>query len=153
MDKIKLRHIIVVSIVLVVLTGCTLPGFSTPTPFSFPTPDKTMTALFEPTQAVAATSASDSSSGSDGDQAQQLQKWFQRIHQNPMKQKLLMMVRPRRHVEPTDTEPTEVSYVDLPCAVVHQLLAEYTTQLLWTVTWLVGTTHSGSDQSCCLWWS
>ena len=71
MKKIKLRHIIVFAVVLVVLTGCTLPGFSTPTPFSFPTPDKTMTALFEPTQAVPATSASDSgsSSGSEGDSA------------------------------------------------------------------------------------
>jgi hypothetical protein len=71
MDKIKMRHIITIFIVLVVLTGCTLPGFSTPTPFSFPTPDKTMTALFEPTQAAPATSASDSSSssGSDEDQA------------------------------------------------------------------------------------
>jgi hypothetical protein len=47
-------------LVVAVLSGCTLPGFSTPTPFSFPTPDKTMTALFEPTQAAPATSASSS---------------------------------------------------------------------------------------------
>lgn len=57
MVKIKLRHIIVAFFLITVLTGCTLPGFSTPTPFSFPTPDKTMTALFEPTQAAPATSA------------------------------------------------------------------------------------------------
>jgi len=63
MDKIKTRQIIVALIVLTMLTGCTLPGFSTPTPFSFPTPDKTMTALFEPTQEVPATSASSSSGG------------------------------------------------------------------------------------------
>jgi len=60
MDKNKLRHILVALFVITVLTGCTLPGFSTPTPFSFPTPDKTMTALFEPTQAAPATSASSS---------------------------------------------------------------------------------------------
>ncbi len=58
MDNIKPRQIIVALIVITVLTGCTLPGFSTPTPFSFPTPDKTMTALFEPTQEAPATSAS-----------------------------------------------------------------------------------------------
>ncbi|MGB2954825.1 MAG: sugar-binding protein [Anaerolineales bacterium] len=57
MEKIKFRHFIVAIIVLSALTACTLPGFSTPTPFSFPTPDKTMTALFEPTQAAPATSA------------------------------------------------------------------------------------------------
>ncbi|TFG47436.1 MAG: hypothetical protein E4H33_05895 [Anaerolineales bacterium] len=66
MSKIKFRHLIVAITVLTILTGCTLPGFSTPTPFSFPTPDKTMTALFEPTQAAPATSAS-SSSSSGGD--------------------------------------------------------------------------------------
>ena len=64
MDKIKIRHIIVAFIVISVLTGCTLPGFSTPTPFSFPTPDKTMTALFEPTQAAPATSAASAGSTS-----------------------------------------------------------------------------------------
>ena len=57
MEKIKFRHFIVAIIVLSALSACTLPGFSTPTPFSFPTPDKTMTALFEPTQAAPATSA------------------------------------------------------------------------------------------------
>jgi hypothetical protein len=54
----KMRYIFMVAIMIAVLSGCTLPGFSTPTPFIFPTPDKTMTALFEPTQAVPATSAS-----------------------------------------------------------------------------------------------
>lgn len=68
MENIKLRHVLAVLLTLTVLTGCTLPGFSTPTPFSFPTPDKTMTALFEPTQEAPATSAPDgsSSSGPDG---------------------------------------------------------------------------------------
>ena len=59
MKKTKLLYMCTVMIMIVALTGCTLPGFSTPTPFSFPTPDKTMTALFEPTQAVPATSAAD----------------------------------------------------------------------------------------------
>ena len=57
MGKIKFSHFVVVIIIIFGLTACTLPGFSTPTPFSFPTPDKTMTALFEPTQASPATSA------------------------------------------------------------------------------------------------
>jgi hypothetical protein len=57
MGKIKFRHFVVAIIIVFGLTACTLPGFSTPTPFSFPTPDKTMTALFEPTQAAPATSA------------------------------------------------------------------------------------------------
>lgn len=55
----KMRTMLMIGIMIAVLTGCTLPGFSTPTPFVFPTPDKTMTALFEPTQVVPATSASD----------------------------------------------------------------------------------------------
>ena len=55
----KLQAIFMVAIIIAVLTGCTLPGFSTPTPFIFPTQDKTMTALFEPTQEVPATSAAD----------------------------------------------------------------------------------------------
>jgi len=57
MDKIRIRYFIVAITVIFSLTACTLPGFSTPTPFSFPTPDKTMTALFEPTQEAPATSA------------------------------------------------------------------------------------------------
>ena len=62
----KLRTIFMITIMIVMLAGCTLPGFSTPTPFSFPTPDKTMTALFQPTQALPATSAGDSTT--EGDQ-------------------------------------------------------------------------------------
>lgn len=69
MEKINLRHLAVALIVITLLSGCTLPGFSTPTPFSFPTPDKTMTALFEPTQAVPATSAPGAGSDGGGDQA------------------------------------------------------------------------------------
>lgn len=66
----KLRNIFMAALIISVLTGCTLPGFSTPTPFTFPTPDKTMTALFQPTQAVPATSAPDDGSPvPDGDQA------------------------------------------------------------------------------------
>jgi len=68
MKKSKIRYILLISIMIIMLTGCTLPGFSTPTPFTFPTPDKTMTALFEPTQAVPATSAADDTpTGSEGD--------------------------------------------------------------------------------------
>ncbi len=63
MEKIKFSHFVVVVIIIFGLTACTLPGFSTPTPFSFPTPDKTMTALFEPTQEAPATSASSSADG------------------------------------------------------------------------------------------
>ncbi len=33
----------------ILLGGCTLPDFSSPTPFVFPTPNLTMTALFQPT--------------------------------------------------------------------------------------------------------
>ena len=70
MKKRKLRTIFLITIMIVMLTGCTLPGFSTPTPFFFPTPDKTMTALFEPTQAVPATSApEDTPTGSEGGEA------------------------------------------------------------------------------------
>lgn len=69
MKATKLCYLLMVAAMIVALTGCTLPGFSTPTPFSFPTPDKTMTALFQPTQAVPATSAAeDTPTESDGDQ-------------------------------------------------------------------------------------
>lgn len=57
MNKKNLHYSIVTLMVIFSLSACTLPGFSTPTPFSFPTPDKTMTALFEPTQEAPATSA------------------------------------------------------------------------------------------------
>lgn len=56
--KIKtVRNLLITGAVILTLSACTLPGFSTPTPFSFPTPDQTMTALFEPTQEAPATSA------------------------------------------------------------------------------------------------
>lgn len=51
------RKLLILCTVIFSLSACTLPGFSTPTPFSFPTPDQTMTALFEPTQEAPATSA------------------------------------------------------------------------------------------------
>jgi len=58
MDKLRIRvSVIAITLTLTLVSGCTLPGFSTPTPFTFPTPDKTMTALFEPTSAAPATSA------------------------------------------------------------------------------------------------
>lgn len=60
MDRKGIRYSIVAIFIIFSLTACTLPGFSTPTPFSFPTPDKTMTALFEPTEEVPATSAATS---------------------------------------------------------------------------------------------
>ena len=72
MNMKRMRLILILGILVVLLTGCTLPGFSTPTPFSFPTPDRTMTAPFEPTQAVPATSAPDDTGddpGSETDQA------------------------------------------------------------------------------------
>lgn len=127
MDKIKLRHIIVVSIVLVVLTGCTLPGFSTPTPFSFPTPDKTMTALFEPTQAVRATSASDSSSGSDGDQATATPKVVPTNTPKPDETEVIDDGEASKTLEPTDTIPTEVSYVGPAVRSGPSIIADYTT--------------------------
>ena len=124
MEKIKIRHIIVVSIVLVVLTGCTLPGFSTPTPFSFPTPDKTMTALFEPTQAAPATSASDSSSGSDGDQATETPK---EVPTNTPEPEETTEVEPTNTPDLTVTAPTEVSYVGPAVRSGPSIKAEYMT--------------------------
>jgi hypothetical protein len=124
MDKIKLRHIIVVSIVLVVLTGCTLPGFSTPTPFSFPTPDKTMTALFEPTQAVPATSASN---GSEGDQATVTPKVVPTNTPKPDETEVIDDGEATKTLEPTDTEPTEVSYVGPAVRSGPSIIADYTT--------------------------
>ena len=70
MSNIKAKALVSTVLLIVFLTGCTLPGFSTPTPFSFPTPDKTMTALFEPTQAVPATSAPSSPDDSSDDEVQ-----------------------------------------------------------------------------------
>jgi hypothetical protein len=39
------------------LTGCTLPGAASPTPFSFPTPNLTLTSIFAPTASPAVTTA------------------------------------------------------------------------------------------------
>jgi hypothetical protein len=127
MDKIRLRHIIVASIVLVVLTGCTLPGFSTPTPFSFPTPDKTMTALFEPTQAVPATSASDSSSGADGDQASATPKVVPTNTPKPDETEVIDDGEATKTLEQTETEPTEVSFVGPAVRSGPSITADYTT--------------------------
>jgi hypothetical protein len=88
MDKIQFRHLIVVILILSILTGCTMPGFSTPTPFSFPTPDKTMTALFEPTPAGIATSAPGDATDGDGTEVTDTPK------------------APTDTPEPTETEPT-----------------------------------------------
>ena len=69
MDKKGIRYSIVAIFIIFSLTACTLPGFSTPTPFSFPTPDKTMTALFEPTEKAPATSAATSTEAPEPTQA------------------------------------------------------------------------------------
>lgn len=57
MNKKVFYFSLLIIILSLALSACTLPGFSTPTPFEFPTPDKTMTALFEPTEPPPATSA------------------------------------------------------------------------------------------------
>lgn len=48
------RNLILVSVMLILVTAvaCNIPAFATPTPFVFPTPDMTMTALFAPTATV-----------------------------------------------------------------------------------------------------
>lgn len=107
MKKFTPRHLIVAVLVLSVLSGCTLPGFSTPTPFSFPTPDKTMTALFEPTQAVPATSASGDStqpsdSDSDGGQATATPK---AVPTNTPE-----ATATEETLDPTTTDEAEISY-------------------------------------------
>lgn len=56
-NKKVFRYTLLTVFLTIALSACTLPGFSTPTPFEFPTPDKTMTALFEPTEPAPATSA------------------------------------------------------------------------------------------------
>jgi len=106
MNKLRLRNIGITIVMILVLTGCTLPGFSTPTPFSFPTPDKTMTALFEPTQAVPATSAADdSSSGSDEDDATVTPKVV------PTNTPEITATPEEATVDPTATEIGGISYV------------------------------------------
>ena len=112
MRKIKFRYYIVAIAILFGLTACTLPGFSTPTPFSFPTPDKTMTALFEPTQAAPATSAADadadSSTNGDGQDAGDEEKDLQT--ETPSATATAEV--PTATEEPTETaEPTAITYV------------------------------------------
>lgn len=110
MKKMKMRHILVALTMLTVLTGCTLPGFSTPTPFSFPTPDQTMTALFEPTQAAPATSApGDSEPGdSDADADQATATSEAAPTDTP---EMTATEEGGGTVEPTATEDAETSYV------------------------------------------
>ncbi len=68
MEKKRIHLLLSLIILCISLTaGCTLPGFSTPTPFSFPTPDQTMTALFEPTSAAPATSVGDGGENDGGE--------------------------------------------------------------------------------------
>jgi len=125
MNKIKWRQIITIFSLLVVLTGCTLPGFSTPTPFSFPTPDKTMTALFEPTQAAPATSASDSSSsssGSDGDQTTATPEVSPTDTPNIAETEAAAVTET---VEPTETVESEVSYVGPAVRSGPSITADY----------------------------
>ena len=104
MEKIKFRHFIVAIIVLSALSACTLPGFSTPTPFSFPTPDKTMTALFEPTQAAPATSAATVSE-------EEIQKTATEAVPSETPEVEETEVPPTETGEPTETIDPTVSYV------------------------------------------
>jgi hypothetical protein len=104
MEKIKFRHFIVAIIILSGLTACTLPGFSTPTPFSFPTPDKTMTALFEPTQAAPATSAATASE-------EENQKTATEAVPSETPEVEETEVPPTKTGEPTKTIDPTVSYV------------------------------------------
>ena len=104
MNKIKFRQIFVALIVIMVLSGCTLPGFSTPTPFSFPTPDKTMTALFEPTQEVPATSVPGDGSSSGSDQATDTPVVVPTSTDTPQ-------VTATEEEEPTSTSESDISYV------------------------------------------
>jgi hypothetical protein len=108
MDKLTFRHVIMIFTMLVVLTGCTLPGFSTPTPFSFPTPDKTMTALFEPTQEVPATSASSGDeSGTSGGQVTSTPEALPSGTSTPDETEQAL---PTETPEVTATEEDEISY-------------------------------------------
>ncbi|HEX9795829.1 MAG TPA: sugar-binding protein [Anaerolineales bacterium] len=49
----RTRVSILLSVLLLALLACTLPGTSAPTPFVFPTPNLTLTALFAPTASAA----------------------------------------------------------------------------------------------------
>jgi len=122
MGKIKLRHFIMLFTVLVVLTGCTLPGFSTPTPFTFPTPDKTMTALFEPTLDAPATSAA-SASDSTG-QATATPKAVPTNTPEPDETEEAELTKT---AEPTDSVATEASYAGPAVRSGPSIVADYTT--------------------------
>ena len=126
MRKIKFRYFIVAIAILFGLTACTLPGFSTPTPFSFPTPDKTMTALFEPTQAAPATSAADvdadSSTDDDGQDAGDEEKDL------PTETTTATATAgvPTATEEPAETaEPTVISYVGPSVRSGPTILADF----------------------------
>lgn len=57
MWKKKSHFLLIILALLGNILACTIRGAETPTPFSYPTPDLTMTALFAPTQEIPATSA------------------------------------------------------------------------------------------------
>jgi hypothetical protein len=50
--KSRIRVFLFLSVLLLAALACNFPAVSTPTPFIFPTPDLTMTAIFNPTQAI-----------------------------------------------------------------------------------------------------
>lgn len=52
MGKTSLKLIAVLAILVLAAMACNLPGSQAPTPFVFPTPNLTMTAVFNPTQVV-----------------------------------------------------------------------------------------------------
>lgn len=52
MNASKLRVLIGWIAMILLVSACTFPDLSPPTPFSFPTPNLTMTALFQPTQTI-----------------------------------------------------------------------------------------------------
>jgi len=118
MEKIKFSHFVVVIIIIFGLTACTLPGFSTPTPFSFPTPDKTMTALFEPTQAAPATSAATLPGNED-------QKTATQAVPSDTPEAEETEIPPTETGEPTETfEPTE-EYVGPAVRSGPSIVADY----------------------------
>lgn len=52
MIRAKMPLVLIPGLLVAAALACTLPFSATPTPFVFPTPDLTMTAIFSPTQAV-----------------------------------------------------------------------------------------------------
>lgn len=128
MRKSKFRYFIVAIAILFGLTACTLPGFSTPTPFSFPTPDKTMTALFEPTQDAPATSAADadadSSTNGDGQDAGDEEKDLPT--ETPKTIATATGEVPTATEEPAETaEPTAISYVGPAARSGPSIIADF----------------------------